>query len=194
MANLLRALRTEIRAAARGESKVVLGSIRSELESIKKSLAMLERRMARGGGMRGFGRIAPGGAAGGPKRRARFSPGLMRKHREALGMSRKAYARLLGVSSLSIYLWEAGRTRPRRATIFAWQDVRKRGARELRAIAGVPAPKRAAKASRAPKASHAAKTARQRIAKPARAAKPAGVKRGRRARRRGTGARRRKAA
>jgi transcriptional regulator with XRE-family HTH domain len=194
VANLLRALRTEIRAAARGESKAVLGSIRSELESLKKSLAMLERRMARGGGMRGFARLAPERGAGGPKRRARFSPGLMRKHREALGMSRKAYARLLGVSSLSIYLWEAGRTRPRRATIFAWQDVRKRGARELRAIAGVPAPKRAAKASRAAKPTRAAKAARGKVAKRARAAKPPAAKRGRRARPRRTGARRRKAA
>ena len=143
MANLLKALRTEIKSASRDEAKAALGPIRAELESIRMALTTLERRVAKGA-------LAPGGVArsmsalarAAEGRRARFSATLMRKHREALAMSRKAYAKLLGVSGLSVYLWESGRTRPRRGTIFAWQDLRKKGARELRAIAGVPAPKR----------------------------------------------------
>lgn len=164
MANLLRALRVEIKAAARGESKAALGSIRSELESLRKALAALERRIEKGAvlaasrGARGIARVADEG------RRARFSPALMRKHREALGMSRKAYSKLLGVSSLSIYLWEASRTRPRRATIFAWQDLRKKGVRELRAMAGVEAPKRGRAAA---KAARRALTGSMKKAKPA---------------------------
>jgi DNA-binding transcriptional regulator YiaG len=143
VANLLKALRTEIKSASRDEAKAALGPIRAELESIRMALTTLERRVAKGA-------LAPGGVArsmsalarAAEGRRARFSATLMRKHREALAMSRKAYAKLLGVSGLSVYLWESGRTRPRRGTIFAWQDLRKKGARELRAIAGVPAPKR----------------------------------------------------
>jgi len=115
----------------------------------------------------------------GEGRRARFSPALMRRHREALAMSRKAYAKLLSVSGLSVYLWESGRTKPRRETIFAWQDLRKKGARELRAIAGVAAPKRRRRAK--------AKTT-VKSAKLAKAAKPARRTRGmkKRARRAGS--------
>ena len=90
-------------------------------------------------------------------------------------MSRKAYAKLLNVSGLSVYLWESGRTKPRRETIFAWQDLRKKGARELRAIAGVSAPKRRrtkAKAKAKAKAQMKAK-AKAPAAKPARAKKAA---------------------
>ncbi len=144
MTKLIDALRAEMRAAAKGESKGALASLRSELQAIRKSLALLERHVASGrwGGAaagsrrsRGPTASAPAGAPG-DGRRARFAPGLMRKHREALGMSRKTYAGLLGVSGLSVYLWEAGRNKPRRDTVLAWQDLRKKGARELRAMAG----------------------------------------------------------
>ena len=152
MANLLQVLRSEIKSAARGEAKSALGPIRAEMEAIRKSLAMIERRLARGAAAPGAaGRAISALAKEVEGRRARFSAKLMRKHREALAMSRKAYARLLGVSGLSVYLWESGRTKPRRATIFAWQDLRKKGARELRAIAGVTAPKRGKGAAMAEK-------------------------------------------
>ena len=162
MTSLTKALRAEMRAAARGESKASVDALRSELLAIRKSIALLERRLltglAAGAGSKGRnGRVSAKGADG---RRARFSSALMRRHRDSLGMSRKAYSRLLGVSSLSIYLWEAGRTKPRRQTVLAWQDLRKKGARELRAIAGVAAPprrrkkraKRAAVKKRSPRA------------------------------------------
>ena len=148
MTNLTKALRAEMRAAARGESKQAVESLRAEIQAIRKSIAMLERRLLTGA-VPGSGTRAAAAGKVADNRRARFSPTLMRKHREALGMSRKAYARLLGVSSLSVYLWEVGRTRPRRKTVLAWQDLRKKGARALRAIAGVVAPRRAAVKKRA---------------------------------------------
>jgi len=146
MKSLTNVLRAEMRTAARGESKQAVDALRAELQAIRKSIALLERRLLTGiatgvaGAKRGV-RAAIGKGADG--RRARFSSALMRRHRDSLGMSRKAYARLLGVSSLSIYLWEAGRTKPRRQTVLAWQDIRKKGARELRVLAGVTAPPRA---------------------------------------------------
>lgn len=173
MTSLTKALRAEMRAAARGESKASVDALRSELLAIRKSIALLEHRLLTGlaagaAATKGGGRPTSKGADG---RRARFSPALMRKHRDSLGMSRKAYSRLLGVSSLSIYLWEAGRTKPRRQTVLAWQDLRKKGARELRAMAGVASPprgkkkgaKRAAVKKRAPRA--AAKKRAPRTAK-----------------------------
>lgn len=158
MTSLTKALRTEMRAAARGESKQAVEALRTELQAIRKSIALLERRLLTGvasaagsGGMKGQGARAVAAGKKADGRRARFSPALMRKHREALGMSRKAYSRLLGVSSLSVYLWEAGRTRPRRQTVLAWQDLRKKGARALRAMAGVTPPRRGAGKKRAPR-------------------------------------------
>jgi DNA-binding transcriptional regulator YiaG len=155
MKSLTNVLRAEMRTAARGESKQAVDALRTELQAIRKSIALLERRLLTGiatgvaGAKRGVQALAGKGADG---RRARFSSALMRKHRDSLGMSRKAYARLLGVSSLSIYLWEAGRTRPRRQTVLAWQDLRKKGARELRVLAGVTAPPRAKGKKRAKRA------------------------------------------
>ncbi|HET9951901.1 MAG TPA: hypothetical protein VFS09_08920 [Candidatus Eisenbacteria bacterium] len=160
MANLLQALRTEIKSATRGETKAAIGSIRAELESIRKTLAMIERRLEKGAvAPLGGGRAMSALTKAAEGRRARFSAKLMRKHREALAMSRKAYAKLLGVSGLSVYLWESGRTRPRRGTIFAWQDLRKKGARELRAIAGVTAPARKKAAVKLKKAVKSARAA-----------------------------------
>lgn len=153
MANLTKVLRAEMRAAARDESKQVVVTLRAELQAIRKSIALLERSLLRGAAARvGAGVRAAAAGKVNDNRRARFSPALMRKHRDGLGMSRKAYAQLLGVSSLSVYLWEVGRTRPRRQTVLAWQDLRKKGARALRTIAGVAAPRRAAGKKRAPRA------------------------------------------
>jgi len=186
VANLLRALRTEIRTAARGESKAALGSLRSELQAIRKSLAGIERRLGSGAaaGLLAMPRGARGAGRADEGRRARFSPALMRRHREALAMSRKAYAKLLSVSGLSVYLWESGRTKPRRETIFAWQDLRKKGARELRAIAGVAAPKRRrrakesrAKSTKLGKAAGPAKRARGMKKRARRAASARGARR-----------------
>ncbi|MEK7315670.1 MAG: helix-turn-helix domain-containing protein [Candidatus Eisenbacteria bacterium] len=151
MTSLTKALRAEMRAAARDESKQAVETLRAEIQAIRKSITMLERRLLTGAAPGSRTRAAAAGKVA-DNRRARFSPALMRKHREALGMSRKAYARLLGVSSLSIYLWEVGRTRPRRKTVLAWQDLRKKGARALRAMAGVVAPRRAAGKKRARRA------------------------------------------
>ena len=154
MANLTKVLRAEMRAAARDESKQVVVTLRAELQAIRKSIALLERSLLSGAAARaGAGVRAAAAGKANDNRRARFSPALMRKHRDGLGMSRKAYAQLLGVSSLSVYLWEVGRTRPRRQTVLAWQDLRKKGARALRAIAGVAAPRHGAGKKRAADAS-----------------------------------------
>jgi len=76
---------------------------------------------------------------------------------------------LLGVSSLTIYFWETGRTKPRRAAVLAWQSLRKRGVRALRAQAGVPgagvATKRSAKRAAVAKRPSKKRTAAPRVVK-----------------------------
>jgi DNA-binding XRE family transcriptional regulator len=136
--NILKALRAEIRQVAKSESKRAAKPMRDQLTGIRRSLTSIERRLA---GLR-VGHLGAGSSGtmrgvAGDGRRARFAPALMKQHRTKVGLSRKAYAHLMGVSSLSIYFWETGRTTPRREAVLAWQTLRKLGSRELRRRAGV---------------------------------------------------------
>ncbi len=47
-------------------------------------------------------------------KRARFSAEWVVAHLERIGFSQKDYAKLVGVSSLTIYNWESGKSRPRK--------------------------------------------------------------------------------
>jgi DNA-binding transcriptional regulator YiaG len=52
------------------------------------------------------------------------------KHREKLDLSAADYAALVGVSALTIYSWEHGKTRLRSAQLEAWRAIRNLGKRE----------------------------------------------------------------
>ena len=67
----------------------------------------------------------------------RFSAVWLASHREKLGLSAADYAKLVGVSGLTIYNWEKGRSKPRRAQLEALAGVRGMGRREaLAKLAG----------------------------------------------------------
>ncbi len=53
-----------------------------------------------------------------------FSAKAVRQHRKKLGVSAKNYAELVGVSPLTIYNWEHGRTEPRPGQLEQWLDAR----------------------------------------------------------------------
>ena len=65
---------------------------------------------------------------------ARFSSSWVAKHREKLGLSAADYAALVGVSPLTIYNWEKGKTRPRQAQLEAWGEIKHLGKREAWAL------------------------------------------------------------
>jgi DNA-binding transcriptional regulator YiaG len=60
----------------------------------------------------------------------RFSSRSVRAQRKRLGLSALAYGKLVGVSSLTIYNWEQGKTRPRAAEFAALAALRGIGKRE----------------------------------------------------------------
>lgn len=60
----------------------------------------------------------------------RFSPRWLKLHREKIGLSAADYGKLVGVSSLTIYNWESGKTRPRSTLLPALATVRGLGKRE----------------------------------------------------------------
>ena len=82
---------------------------RANLEQ-RRGLARLERGVAR---LRDTAGRLPAQAGAGPTVR----PAAVRALRARLGMTRERFARYLGVSPGSIFLWETGRARPRAASL-----------------------------------------------------------------------------
>jgi len=81
---------------------------------------------------------------------ARFSPARIRKLRLRLGLTQEEMALLIGVSSIAVWAWESGRSRPSGASRAALVALRKLKKREVRKVldqkrAAQPTPKPAAK-------------------------------------------------
>lgn len=138
MPNIAAALKSEIARVARKQIraetsslKMAVTSHRHEIAALKKHIQDLERRLKKVGG-------APRPAASedaheGPAKQLRFSASRFASQRKKLGLSAANMAKLLGVSSLSVYKWETGQTRPRRAQLEAIATVRGIGKREAQA-------------------------------------------------------------
>lgn len=135
MPNLGVMLRDEIRRLTRRELRQQTGTLarssaqyRREIASLKRRVRDLERtveflnRQER----RRLATKPPAERATG----ARFSAKGLRAHRARLGLSAKNYGRLLGVSGLTVYNWESGKSRPRPQQLAAIVAVRGLGKRE----------------------------------------------------------------
>lgn len=151
MSNIASVLKEEIRRAVAKELKASKGA--SEVASLKRELAAVQRELAKVQKSQGrkskaaAGTAAPAGKPGRKKKvarktskkaaassdgdtRRRFSADGVRKHREKLGLSAADYAKLVGVSALTIYNWEHGKSRPRVAQLDSLAAVRSLGKRE----------------------------------------------------------------
>jgi len=141
MPNIASALKAEITRVSRQE---MLGEIRPlrkagstyrhEIATLKKRIHQLERQLKMAS--KGVQREQTAQATSGSEdeesgRQLRFSASRFAAQRQKLGLSAATYAKLLGVSSLSIYKWESGKTRPRRAQLEAIAATRKLGKREV---------------------------------------------------------------
>jgi DNA-binding transcriptional regulator YiaG len=65
--------------------------------------------------------------------KVRFSARAVRAQRRRLGLSAADYGKLVGVSGLTIYSWEHGNRRPRKAQLAALVTARRVGKREAAA-------------------------------------------------------------
>lgn len=135
MPNIATALKAEISRVARKEVRaetdalrVAVGKYRRDLAALKQRVQELERqskRVARA--------VPPTAREGNPEdegRPLRFSASRFAAQRTKLGLSAADFAKLLGVSALSVYKWEGGKTRPRRAQLEAIAATRGLGKRE----------------------------------------------------------------
>lgn len=154
MPNVMSVLRAEIRRLARKESKEAVGELKRQVAVLRRRVASYKKRIAdvervaraaaKGAAAGGSARGA--GAGGGDGKQIRFSPVWVKSHRKKLALSRRLYAKLVGVSAQTIMLWETGKSRPRRGALATWRMIRGKGRRELKA-ALTETPRRGLKAA-----------------------------------------------
>jgi DNA-binding transcriptional regulator YiaG len=75
-------------------------------------------------------RLGRAPAAEEPLEGVRFSARSVRAQRKRLGLSAGVFGKLVGVSGLTIYHWEHGKSRPRGANLAALVAIRELGKRE----------------------------------------------------------------
>ena len=136
MPNIGTVLKTEIsrvsRKEVRGETQALKKSIaqyRSQIADLKRRMHALEQQVKRVG--KGSAPAAADDDEAGAQ--LRFSAKGLAAQRRRLGLSAASVARLLGVSALSVYKWESGKTRPRARQLEAIASLRKMGKREAMA-------------------------------------------------------------
>lgn len=135
MPNLAQALKEEIVRLARKEVKMQtadlkrssvryrrdIALLKRENSELRQKLAFLEKQEKRRVIKPASKDLAQG---------ARFSPSGVKSHRKKLGLSQGDYGKLVGVTPLSVYNWESGKTRPRDKQLAALVATRKLGKRE----------------------------------------------------------------
>jgi DNA-binding transcriptional regulator YiaG len=134
MPNIGTVLKSEISRVARrelrGETQALKKSIsqyRSQIADLKRRMQALEQQVKRAGrrGVQAAAAAPPDASS-----HLRFSAKGLAAQRRRLGLSAASVARLLGVSALSVYKWESGKTRPRARQIEAIASLRGMGKRE----------------------------------------------------------------
>jgi DNA-binding transcriptional regulator YiaG len=128
MPNIAAVLKQEIARVARRETrsqidrlKKITAQQRRGIAGLKRDIAALERQVSVLAGS--VGKSAPP-ESDGSGQKVRFSPKGIRAFRNRLGLSAGEFARLMDVSSQSIYNWERKLARPREAQLKAWLELR----------------------------------------------------------------------
>lgn len=137
MTTLAVALKDEIRRLARKEIKAhtgptaqAVGQYRREIAKLKRNSREQERRIAFLEAQERK-RLGKPELSNGAVDDARFSARSVKAQRARIGLSAADYAKLVGVSGLTIYNWEHGKTRPRKeqlASLVALRGIGKRQA------------------------------------------------------------------
>jgi DNA-binding transcriptional regulator YiaG len=136
MPNMAVVLRDEIRRLARREIRAMVGSTqkavaryRREIAHLKRLLNKQEKNVSRLQQQVCQQQELPAGEEE-PLEGVRFSARSVRAQRQRLGLSAADYGRLIGVTALTVYNWESGKSRPRKAQLANLVAVRGIGKRE----------------------------------------------------------------
>ena len=131
MTTLANALKEEIRRLARKEIKASTQSMAKAVAQYRKEIAKLKRQVRDHekaiAALRSQRLHEPKLAA---ETTLRFSARSAKAQRAKTGLSAADYATLVGVSALTIYNWENGKSRPRKEQFAALASLRGIGKRE----------------------------------------------------------------
>jgi DNA-binding transcriptional regulator YiaG len=122
--HIRRLARREIRSHT-SKVKKAAAQYRRDIAALKRLVRSLTSRLStveRGGGQRATADVSADNL--------RFRADGLRTHRSKLGISARDYGKLVGVSGLTIYHWEAGKSKPRQKQLPAIAAVRGLGKRE----------------------------------------------------------------
>ena len=137
MANLNRVLNERIARVSRRQIKQELKTVRRLTAQHRRDLATLKRTVLTMQKVLTFlerqekRRVAQQPVPAAESEGVRFRADGLRSHRKRLGVSAEDYGRLVGASGLSVYHWEAGKSRPRSEYVSKLAAVRKLGKREV---------------------------------------------------------------
>lgn len=135
MPNFALALKAEIRRLAKKEVKAETGSTknavakqRHEIAALKRlldeqerAISLLTKRVSQSNEPE----PQDAGLDG-----VRHSARSVKSQRRRLGLSARDFGKLIGVSGLTVYNWEHGKSRPRKAQVLALAGLRKIGKRD----------------------------------------------------------------
>ncbi|MCE3269712.1 MAG: putative transcriptional regulator [Ramlibacter sp.] len=135
MPNIATALKQEITRLARKEQKSNNGALKKALASYRSEITALKRRVA--DLERGQKQVTEVVATVRPQTdgdqedaNLRFRAAGFAQHRKRLGLSAREMGMLLDASALSVYKWEAGKSKPRAKHLEAIAGIRKLGKRQ----------------------------------------------------------------
>lgn len=156
MSTFADSLKKEIARVARKELRDELAALRkttlvqrAELVALKKQIQALQSQVNKLGKARAEAVREPSPAAaaagvvvprGKPGRKVVFTADRLKAQRARLGLTQEQMARLLGVSSLSIWKWESGGAVPRASRVPRILQLLALGKREALALATAEAP------------------------------------------------------
>jgi DNA-binding transcriptional regulator YiaG len=124
---ITRLARREIRSQTQGLRKASaqyrrdIAELKRHASELKSEIARFERRVGKD--------VAPQVTEGDPAKVRFTAKGVISKRR-SLGISAADYGKLIGVTGHTIYKWEHGTSRPRRAQLSALASIRRLGKTE----------------------------------------------------------------
>jgi DNA-binding transcriptional regulator YiaG len=134
MSNLAQVLKEEIRRLAKREINIVTRGTKRAVVQSRRDIAQLKRllgeqakKIAALEKNAGTSDERPAEETG---EKIRFSSRSVKAQRARLELSAADYGKLVGVSPLTIYAWEQGKSRPRKAQLASLVAVRGIGKRE----------------------------------------------------------------
>jgi DNA-binding XRE family transcriptional regulator len=140
MPNIAQLLKNEIARVARKQTRAEIAALkkaahtyRSEIAALKRRMQALEQQLRRLGKGTRADAAAPEGEDADGGRVRRFSAKGLASQRRRLGLSAADCGLLVGASGQSVYLWEAGKARPRARLLPAIAELRSMGKKQAAA-------------------------------------------------------------